>query len=50
MLPNTRFVADRVIVLPTGPALDAEGIRSIAAVLRTASSATDPAVAKAPAR
>lgn len=34
MLPNTQMVADRVIVLPTGPAMDRQDIRSICSVLR----------------
>ena len=34
-LPATEAVAERVLVLPTGPAVDAEAIETIAAVMRT---------------
>lgn len=34
MLPNTKAVADRVVVLPTGMAVDVEGITGILAVIR----------------
>jgi len=34
LLPNTRQVADRVVVLPTGPAVSAEAIETITAVVR----------------
>jgi dTDP-4-amino-4,6-dideoxygalactose transaminase len=33
MLPNTNLVAERVVVLPTGSALDADAIRAIASIL-----------------
>jgi dTDP-4-amino-4,6-dideoxygalactose transaminase len=33
MLPNTNHVAERVVVLPTGSALDADAIRAIASIL-----------------
>ena len=34
LLPNTQLVADRVIVLPTGTAMDAEMVNTVASVVR----------------
>jgi dTDP-4-amino-4,6-dideoxygalactose transaminase len=34
LLPNTKQVADRVIVLPTGTAMDAEMVRTVVSVIR----------------
>jgi dTDP-4-amino-4,6-dideoxygalactose transaminase len=39
VLPNTRRVADRVVVLPTGTALPSGAVATIAAIIRRASSA-----------
>jgi dTDP-4-amino-4,6-dideoxygalactose transaminase len=33
-LPNTRTIADRVVVLPTGQAMDVEMVKSVASVIR----------------
>lgn len=35
MLPNTEKVAARVVVLPTGPTMDTEMVRTVAQVIRT---------------
>jgi dTDP-4-amino-4,6-dideoxygalactose transaminase len=34
VLPNTKLVADRVLVLPTGSAMPADDIESISAIVR----------------
>jgi dTDP-4-amino-4,6-dideoxygalactose transaminase len=38
VLPNTKAVASRVVVLPTGTAMNTDDIRAIASVLRVLAS------------